>query len=339
MKIRGLVRRRGGALWFAQQKDGVRTWHNLHTTDESEALGRLAELRQSAALTRRSLETAMTAVAPRWPNKKTLRGYQWVITDIVRRLGNLDVSKVTPDRAVIVYQAWLTDTSEASAQSYLRAASAVWVAFIAAGYTTANPWTRIPRTKTARTRGADFLTIDTRDQMVAAATGPLLTCLLLGFYAGLRRLEIAEARRDWIDFQAACLRVRPAVTAPRLRAGQHPFRIKDKAERLVPLHPILRAHLEGVCAELEPHDFIVCPKVRHGKSDYRYDFRVPAEKLCAELGIKGFSAHVLRRTFASLLVQAGVSLTKVSLWLGDDYRVVVEHYAHLSPSDTDIESL
>ena len=49
------------------------------------------------------------------------------------------------------------------------------------------------------------------------------------------------------------------------------------------------------------------------------------------------TAHVMRHTFASLLVQAGVSVYKVARWLGDGVEVVEEHYGHLAPKDSDIE--
>lgn len=326
-------------MWFSQQIDGVRTWHNLHTTAQAEAISRIVEIRQGSALQRGSLKAAIAAVADHWQNQKTRRGCQWVIKNIITRIGNLDVSAVSPEKATAIYRAWQKETSEASAQSYLRTASSVWKQFAARGYCVLNPWDGIARTKSARTRGADFVAATVRDKMIKAASEPLLTCLLLGFYAGLRRLEIAEARRDWVDFKAGCLRVRPAVNPPRLRPGERPFRIKDRSERIIPLHPVLLRHLRKACKGLGPLDFLVCPKVKHGKSDYRYDFRVPMAALCADLKIENFSAHVMRRTFASLLVQAGVSLTKVSLWLGDDYRVTVEHYAHLSPSDSDIASI
>jgi len=48
--------------------------------------------------------------------------------------------------------------------------------------------------------------------------------------------------------------------------------------------------------------------------------------------------HVARHTFASLLASAGVSIYKIAQWLGDDVRVVQQHYAKLLPKDADIEA-
>jgi integrase len=48
--------------------------------------------------------------------------------------------------------------------------------------------------------------------------------------------------------------------------------------------------------------------------------------------------HIARHTFASLLASAGVSIYKIAQWLGDDVRVVQQHYAKLLPKDADIEA-
>jgi len=50
--------------------------------------------------------------------------------------------------------------------------------------------------------------------------------------------------------------------------------------------------------------------------------------------------NVFRHTFASLLVQAGVSIYKVALWMGNSPDVCQRHYAALSPEhDADIDRL
>ena len=54
-------------------------------------------------------------------------------------------------------------------------------------------------------------------------------------------------------------------------------------------------------------------------------------------GLEWVTPHVMRHTFASLLASEGVSIYKITLWLGDDVRVVQKHYAKLLPKDEDIE--
>ena len=54
------------------------------------------------------------------------------------------------------------------------------------------------------------------------------------------------------------------------------------------------------------------------------------------MGVK-MTTHDMRRSFASNLVIAGVSIFKVAVWLGDDVRVVQTHYAHLLADDRDVD--
>jgi len=49
--------------------------------------------------------------------------------------------------------------------------------------------------------------------------------------------------------------------------------------------------------------------------------------------------HVMRHTFASLLASKGCSLFRFAKWLGDTGATTANHYAHLMPTDPDIEKL
>jgi integrase len=49
----------------------------------------------------------------------------------------------------------------------------------------------------------------------------------------------------------------------------------------------------------------------------------------------GFTPHQLRHGFASTLLPAGVALTDVARWMGDEPRTVASVYAHLMPGQTD----
>jgi hypothetical protein len=47
----------------------------------------------------------------------------------------------------------------------------------------------------------------------------------------------------------------------------------------------------------------------------------------------------MRRSFASNLASAGVSIYKIPQWLGDRVEVVERSYGHLAPADQDINKL
>jgi site-specific recombinase XerD len=61
--------------------------------------------------------------------------------------------------------------------------------------------------------------------------------------------------------------------------------------------------------------------------------------ICKKAGIEDYHLHTLRHTFASQLVMAGVSIYKVSQWLGHSDVTTTMIYAHLEPQDADINRI
>ncbi len=57
----------------------------------------------------------------------------------------------------------------------------------------------------------------------------------------------------------------------------------------------------------------------------------PLKRACAHAGIRQISWHVLRHTFASHLVQNGVSIMEVQRYLGHADVRTTQRYAHLNP--------
>jgi site-specific recombinase XerD len=81
------------------------------------------------------------------------------------------------------------------------------------------------------------------------------------------------------------------------------------------------------------------PEKKHpGKHRYRYEFKKVFRSVIEEAGLQGVTPHVLRHTFASQLAMSGVSLYRISQWLGHADFKTTQVYAHLSPHDEDINS-
>ena len=95
---------------------------------------------------------------------------------------------------------------------------------------------------------------------------------------------------------------------------------------------------------LGPHaqkeGYLLLPeKELEGKNRYRYEFKLAFKSVCKEAGVPWVTPHVLRHTFASQLAMAGVSLYKISQWLGHSDFKTTQIYAHLQASDDDIDRL
>ena len=73
---------------------------------------------------------------------------------------------------------------------------------------------------------------------------------------------------------------------------------------------------------------------RPWRSSRRPSAEYVCEHKCAEV-----TPHIARHTFRQFArSSAGVSIYKIAQWLGDDVRVVQQHYAKLLPKDADIEA-
>jgi integrase len=163
-----------------------------------------------------------------------------------------------------------------------------------------------------------YLSREEREAVLAAADGlPDGLAVWLALYAGLRRQEVWRVEARHIDLRAGRLLVPRAKTgvrrsvpiakglAERLRAGRLP------AGRAVPwpneYWPMCSAEVACI-AELRRR----CAE------------KIPRERI-------GWT--VFRHTFGSLLAQAGVSLDKISAWMGNTPAVCRAHYAQFVPRD------
>lgn len=160
------------------------------------------------------------------------------------------------------------------------------------------------------------------DDIKAEAEG-LKFAVMCGLHAGMRKLEIIEARPEWFDLQAGLIHIQATST----------FEPKDRDNRTVPMTDEFKTFLQGYGLRTP---FMLRPEVQHGKYRYRYDFRKAFDGLAVRAGLDDVTFHDLRRTFASLLVSKGVSLYKVAKWLGDELETVQQHYGHLIPQDDEI---
>jgi integrase len=325
MKIKGLWLR-GETYWFRAMRHGKRRVWNLQTGDLAAAIAKAADLlrgidTEPAGLLRLELDFALDC--RNRIREKTRSGQASVAKIFCEWAGGVTSNQITRDDVA----RWLEDLQEAgkssaTVHSYARTMRSLFGCLIREKRLAANPFSRPDLKKMGRSPRRDFCSVATRDKIIAAATGDMKTILLLGFHAGLRKNEIVEARPEWIDHKQGVIHVCKTAT----------FTPKDGDDRTIPLSRELKAHLATL-----PTPFLVQPDVPHGRAEYRYDFRHPFRLHMEACGHPEITAHTMRRTFASLLVSAGVSIYKVSKWLGDGVEVVTDSYGHLIAYDSEID--
>ena len=217
--------------------------------------------------------------------------------------------------------------SPATVRSEMGRLSAFFTWAVREGRIERSPCAGIHYPRTIATRAERYCTREERDRLVATAPvdrPDLACCLWLGFFAGLRKAEILEARRDWIDLGGGVLHVRNTPT----------FVTKDKRDRVIRLSPRLAQFLAGYLAAVEvpPGAHLIRPEIgeRPRKWRYRFDPKKSFRAHVADQGLEWVTFHTMRHTFATLHALAGTPLTTIARELGDDVEVTYRHYVGYS---------
>lgn len=328
---------RGETYWLNFQMKGERQFISLETSDPAEAVKRAGEMRESPILAPRSdfqtesdrylsFKVRLNIFSP-----ATERVTRAILQEFSERVGGVPLRDIRAAAAERHYRALQERVAETTAQIHVRALRAFFNWAVKERIVHKSPFGELKLAKIDHYARLRFCTRIQRDMLIAdAPNDDLRFVVFAGFHCGMRKNEIIEARVDWFDLgESGAVHIKNTDT----------FRIKDRESRFVPLtrqfRDFLRAYLEGKSSDA----FALKPEVKHGRWRYRYDFHRPYNDYVTSQNLTWVTAHVMRHTFASLLVQAGVSIFKVARWMGDGVEVVEKHYAHLSPQDRDIERM
>jgi len=145
------------------------------------------------------------------------------------------------------------------------------------------------------------------------------------YYTGFRNSELRFLTWPEIDFD------RNVITL----TNKPGFTLKNRESRTVPLSQDLKQILLPL-----RRDRGYCFHNRKGRQFSAPELSAEFERqIVRPSGIAHFSLHSLRHTFASHLVMKGVSIYKVSQWLGHKSVNTTMIYAHLAPQDDEINVL
>jgi integrase len=190
-------------------------------------------------------------------------------------------------------------------------------------YISENPCTGIAEVRTPRGL-VRFLEKEEVNGLLSAAEGTHLYPLIAtAVHTGLRQKELVYLEWEDFDWKRNLVYVR--------NKPDKGMTLKSYQERTVPLRNRLREILLPYRRE---HGW--CFTNAKGKQ-YTSKLEQNFNKIRDVAGVPGCSIKTLRHTFASHLVMAGVSIFKVSQWLGHASVKTTMIYAHLSPQDPEID--
>lgn len=148
---------------------------------------------------------------------------------------------------------------------------------------------------------------------------------ITGFHTGMRAGEICNLRWSAIDLEQRIITVQNTES----------FTTKSKRERIIPINDTLMEVLKNMYPKVISilrSDLVFC-RVKGIKLNVDYVSK-KFKKVIRELNLdEKIHLHVLRHSFASNLIQRGVSLYVVKELLGHSSVAVTQKYAHLQRSN------
>lgn len=149
--------------------------------------------------------------------------------------------------------------------------------------------------------------------LTAAKEERIYPAIITAIYTGMRLGELQRLRWDDINMSQNIIMVHKSKTG---------------TFRAIPLSDKLKEYLLSI--QKTPDDLCF---------DFTNRLKL-LSKVVKKSGLIGIGWHTFRHTFASLLLQEGVSIYKVAQYLGHSTTTTTEIYGHLQPSsDTDINKL
>jgi integrase/recombinase XerD len=141
------------------------------------------------------------------------------------------------------------------------------------------------------------------------------------FFTGMRLGEILNMKWNWIDFNQDIIIIKCNVD----------FKTKNKKERIIPINPTLKQILINYIPKIMMlnQDEFVFTRIKGIKLNENFVSK-EFKKFVRAAGLnEGIHFHTLRHSFASNLIQRGVSLYVVKELLGHEELSTTEIYSHL----------
>jgi len=210
--------------------------------------------------------------------------------------------------------------TQRGAHHYYRTLKAAFNKAVEWNYIESNPFTKVKFPRLTKVYPA-FLTED--DLLIILANTPyqyLKDIFLVAFYTGMRLGELINMRRDWINLFNNQILVKCSDA----------FLTKNKKERIIPMSEkvksVLTSRFQNLTHQLNEVVFYRIKGKRLHQETISKQFKDAVRK--SNLNDR-IHFHSLRHSFASLLVQRGVSLYVVKELLGHEDLTTTQIYSHL----------
>lgn len=239
--------------------------------------------------------------------------------EIGKMLGKIPLTDITTRDVMNLHAAIYKKCSAATANRYLALLSRLFSLAIQWGHLERNPVKGVKKYKEAGPRYR-YLSGDELSRFISVlnSTSSKLTAnaLKLLLLTGVRKMELFSLRWSEVDLANASIRL---------------LHTKNGRSRVVVLNSHALDIMKSIHAEAEPG----CPWVFPARSGdgHLIDIRKALKRAMEQANLVDLRPHDLRRSFASLAVNAGVDIYQIKDLLGHSSVAVTQRaYAHLQQS-------
>ena len=179
------------------------------------------------------------------------------------------------------------------------------------GYLHENPTRRVKLLRESNRR-LRYLSKEEIDRLTAVASSDLRPIIVMALNSGLRRGEIFDLTWEQVDLKNRVIEI---------------IKTKNGEKKTVPINKTLLEEMHRLPRRIDS-PYVFPGRKGNRRTDVKKSFRSAVRKA----GLKDFTFHDLRHTFASHLVMAGVPLPTVAELLGHRSIEMTKRYSHLSPN-------
>jgi integrase len=325
---------RGNTYWFAFKREGHYYRLSTQETDEARAILVAREIRNQPQLAAsdhlyREIDAYVKSLKDTNRRPNTYEGIRVVLRPWAEHMGpERLLSEINPRDIQAWFNAKRKVVIDNTAVAYLGVLSAFFKWALAKKKVRSNPCNEVIIPKVRQRYRDNWIDKDAAKRLIDNCQDPELKYILFcALHAGMRKGETTMSRPEWFNLRRGFVRI-PAEDGD--------WKPKDGCARTVPLSPKFQSFLTFVYPPRYP--FMIAPEALQNGWHYRFDFKFRFNAYVRSQGIE-CTYHDLRRSFASILVNQGVSGFLVAEWLGDDVSVVQKIYGHLAPYHQEIARL
>jgi integrase len=327
-----LFKRSNQVYYVGYYQNGRRKWKSTRATVKAEALKALTQFKELLQERARSVPlqefvAEFLAYGEGNYSRKTMAMYEPILARFLSLARNASLRELTPQHIDRYKARRLRDKTKSKHPREISPVSVnVELRMLKAAFNKARSWKLIDSHLFDGVTLAElpectppfFTRADFHKLLECVKEGWLKDVIVFAVLTGMRRGEIMNLKWSDVDLLNKYVRVETSKT----------FKTKQGKRRIVPLNDTVISLL----------------KAKEGKSPSEYVFTLNDEKLYEDWVGHLFKSYVikaklngrlhfhsLRHTFASWLVQDGVSLYEVQKLLGHSSSSVTEVYSHLQP--------